>query len=356
MLDAHVEVPRISTPVTKEEEEDQRPTAPTTATTTTTRNPSPTNNKTDTPRTTTATTTTRTNMSCLPRTLEWARIAQFPHVHKVIGIDEAGRGPLAGPVVTAAVWAPTDLKGIIDSKQITKEEERERLYEELMQLQEPHIEWAVAVMDAATIDDINILQATLEGMRLCATALVSIDDENTTISSSLLGLAVPIHPTASIQHQGCYVVRSTNASTRTSSRQSPSKGRRPNPTTSPPNGSTTSPYYALVDGNRVPSHMPCPAESVIKGDGKEYMIAAASIVAKVTRDRLMNDYDKVYPEFNLKQHKGYPTADHRKAVATWGASPIHRRTFAPLKHMTFDEHGRVVVATTTTTVQKERKG
>ncbi len=277
-------------------------------------------------------------MNSLPRTLEWARITQFPHVHKVIGIDEAGRGPLAGPVVTAAVWAPTDLDGIVDSKQITKEEDRERLYEELIQM--PQIEWAVAVMDAASIDTINILQATLEGMRLCATALVMDHDRQnttpTTMSSSALGLTVPIYPTASILHQGCYVVSSTVAASKTSRDSSSKVPQDPKSTKGP------SPYYALVDGNRVPRYMPCPAESVIKGDGKEFMIAAASILAKVTRDRLMNDYDKEYPEFNLKQHKGYPTADHRKAVATWGASPIHRRTFAPLKHMTFDENGNIL--------------
>lgn len=248
---------------------------------------------------------------CLPRTLEAALKTKYPHIQKVIGIDEAGRGPLAGPVVAAAVWAPADLDGIVDSKKITKEEERERLYEELIQM--PNIEWAVAVMDAQRIDEINILQATLEGMRLCATTL-----------SNPNSLSVPVHAAASIEHSGCYIVTSTaNAG---------KEGIAPESQTT----------YALIDGNKVPKDMPCSAESVVKGDGKEFAIAAASIFAKVTRDRLMHAYDSLYPEYNLKQHKGYPTADHMKAVAKFGASPIHRRTFAPLKHMEFDENGKVI--------------
>jgi ribonuclease HII len=112
-----------------------------------------------------------------------------------------------------------------------------------------------------------------------------------------------------------------------------------------PEGETagSSSFYALIDGNKIPKDMPCPAEAVVKGDGKEFMIAAASILAKVTRDRLMHAYDKEYPDYHLKRHKGYPTADHMKAVAKLGASPIHRRTFAPLKHMELDETGKVVL-------------
>ena len=82
--------------------------------------------------------------------------------------------------------------------------------------------------------------------------------------------------------------------------------------------------------------MSCMAEAVIKGDGKEYVIAVASIIAKVTRDRLMHQYDTMYPQYNFQQHKGYPTLAHRNAITQHGISPIHRRTFAPIKHMKFD--------------------
>ena len=88
--------------------------------------------------------------------------------------------------------------------------------------------------------------------------------------------------------------------------------------------------------------MPCDAECIVKGDSKEFCIAAASILAKVTRDRLMRGYNELYPEFELQQHKGYPTAKHMALVRKHGASPIHRRTFAPLKHMSFDEQGRIL--------------
>ena len=88
--------------------------------------------------------------------------------------------------------------------------------------------------------------------------------------------------------------------------------------------------------------MPCPCEFMIKGDGREYSIGAASILAKVTRDRLMHEYDRKYPAFNLKKHKGYGTAAHMSAIREFGATPIHRRTFAPLKHMELDEEGKVV--------------
>lgn len=108
------------------------------------------------------------------------------------------------------------------------------------------------------------------------------------------------------------------------------------------NKPTENSYYALIDGNKVPKEMPCACESLVKGDGREYAIGAASILAKVTRDRLMHEYDKKYPEYNLSQHKGYPTAAHMAAVRKHGASPIHRRTFAPLKHMTFDDDGKVI--------------
>ena len=101
-------------------------------------------------------------------------------------------------------------------------------------------------------------------------------------------------------------------------------------------------YFALIDGNRIPTDMPCKSKAIVKGDSKEYAIAAASILAKVTRDRLMRDYHELWPHYGLQQHKGYPTAAHMQAVNAHGATPIHRRTFRPLKDMTFDEDGKVI--------------
>lgn len=229
---------------------------------------------------------------------------------QVIGVDEAGRGPLAGPVVAAAAIVPTNISGIIDSKKITNEEERERLYEEL--IASPNIKYAVAVISAQRIDEINILQATLEGMRMAVEGVMGIrkvDNEKNNVVSAK-------------RKEVSYIVTG---------------GIDDNDSTSSPSS-----YHALIDGNKVPKDMPCEAEALVKGDGREYSIGAASVLAKVTRDRLMHEYNALYPEYNLSQHKGYPTAAHMSAVSKFGASPIHRRTFAPLKHMEFDKDGKVI--------------
>jgi ribonuclease HII len=245
-------------------------------------------------------------ITCLPRFREGELMEENSNL-QVMGIDEAGRGPLAGPVVAAAIIAPADVAGVIDSKKINTEKAREALYEKLVAM--PNVRWAVSIIDAARIDEINILQATLEGMRMAAQAVM----EPPPIDNKSRAKEV------SVAQMGCYVVSSENSELICA-----------------PNA------YALIDGNRLPKEMPCEAETIVKGDSKEFCIAAASILAKVTRDRLMHGYDALYPEFNLKQHKGYPTAAHMMAVKEHGASPIHRRTFAPLKHMEFDENGKVI--------------
>ncbi len=270
------------------------------------------------PRTTTKTKTEigdakdNTETICLPRTREDA--LKENNYSFIMGIDEAGRGPLCGPVVTAAAIIPTNIAGITDSKQITKEEQREILFDKI--LQSPNLRWAVAVMDAVKIDEINILQATLEGMRICAQAVLQGQVED-----------YPILTEASIQHTGCYIVcGATDAEGKPTTLQS----------------IITEKAYALIDGNRLPKSMPCAAETIVKGDSREFSIAAASILAKVTRDRLMHAYDALYPEYDLKQNKGYPTAFHMKAMRDHGATIIHRRTFAPLKHMEMDENGKII--------------
>ena len=292
----------------------------------------------------------------------------------IMGIDEAGRGPLAGPVVAAAAIIPTDIPGITDSKKITKEDTREELYEEIVS--SPNARWAVAIGDAARVDEVNILQATLECMRNAARGLMELEQfklgsmcivpasESGSTSTDLMrtpadkndsdndkdvkiAKVYPREKEYSSKIHGCYIVcgindangkpmdinGNTNISDDLKSHDLDEETTR-----------TTQSYYALVDGNRLPKEMPCDAEPIIKGDSKEYAIAAASILAKVTRDRLMHEYDALYPEFNLKQHKGYPTAAHMSKVREFGASPIHRRTFAPLKHMSFDDDGRIIVS------------
>jgi ribonuclease HII len=263
-------------------------------------------------------------------------------------IDEAGRGPLAGPVVAAAVIVPSDLVGIMDSKKITKEDDREYLYEQLITME--GIRWAVSIVDAARIDEVNILQATLEGMRSATQAIMGEEVVPITLApkspskGGTEGHTIRvIRTSANVNEQGCYVVCPTNA---LCMEEREKEGRTPQNDLSMSSQvrhfQVREGYFALVDGNRLPRDMPCMAEPMVKGDSKEFSIAAASILAKVTRDRLMHGYDELYPMYNLKQHKGYPTQAHMKAVQEHGASPIHRRTFAPLKHMQFDEDGRIL--------------
>jgi len=292
----------------------------------------------------------------LPRTLETALrnkittgSADDLGIEHVLGVDEAGRGPLAGPVVVAAICldaAAPRIPGIVDSKRITSERGREALYEQI--IMSMGARWAVAVVDAAKIDEINILQATLLGMRLVVETLVIQSSSTTTMTTTAqednLELEYPIRSEACISHTGCYVVCSSNNH---GSARAVAVARKTKEVTKSTkvtddasltasttyNNPINSKFYALIDGNRVPDSMPCPAQAIVKGDGREYCIAAASILAKVTRDRLMHAYDAKYPEYGLKQHKGYPTKAHREAVLAHGASPIHRMTFAPLKHM-----------------------
>ena len=173
------------------------------------------------------------------------------------GMDEAGRGPLAGPVVAAAVIMPLDcvIEGVDDSKQVS-EKKRERLYDEIV---EKAIAYKICLVDEKTIDEINILNATKKAMTEC-----------------VQGLSVR-------------------------------------------------PDVVLVDAVKLALEVP--TKAIIKGDALSYSIAAASILAKVYRDRLMREYDKQYPQYGFAKHKGYGTKDHIEAIRTYGPCPIHRRTF-----------------------------
>jgi ribonuclease HII len=198
----------------------------------------------------------------LPRTYEEKKIKKGYKV--VVGVDEAGRGPLAGPVVAAACFVPlhVHIEGIHDSKKLN-EEQRELLYEKLVN--HPDVKYAVHVNSPQRIDEINILQASLE---------------------SMVKASEQLDPPAD---------------------------------------------FVFVDGNRMPPSIKVEAETVIKGDSKVFSIAAASVIAKVTRDRLMVEYDKKYPMYGLAQHKGYPTVAHMSAISKHGPCEIHRMTFAPLR-------------------------
>lgn len=184
---------------------------------------------------------------------------------RVCGIDEAGRGPLAGPVVAAAVVLPPDIElpGLNDSKKLSAAK-RERLYEALMG--DDRIIKSVAQASVDEIDKLNILRATHLAMRRAAEGL---------------------NPPAD---------------------------------------------FCLIDGLPVPD-FPLPSQNVVKGDARCLCIAAASILAKVTRDRLMQELDHEYPMYGFARHAGYGTAAHLKALREYGITPHHRRSFAPVAQM-----------------------
>lgn len=181
---------------------------------------------------------------------------------KIAGVDEAGRGPLAGPVLVAAVILDPKnyIEGLDDSKRLT-EKRREALYP---QIKERALAWSIVEVDVEEIDRVNILQATMLGMQRAVEQL------------------------------------------------------------------SPAPQIALVDGNRAPA-LACEVRTIVQGDRLEPAISAASILAKVTRDRLMKTLHLHYPCYGFDRHKGYPTAEHRRLLAENGPCAIHRRSFAPVR-------------------------
>ena len=177
----------------------------------------------------------------------------------ICGVDEAGRGPLAGPVCAAAVILPDGavIAGLDDSKKLT-EKKREGLYNII---KETAVAYSVAYGTLEEIESVNILEATYLAM-----------------NRAIEGLSVK-------------------------------------------------PDFALIDGNRVPRGIKIPCETIVKGDSKSMSVAAASVLAKVTRDRLMLEYDKKYPEYNFKKHKGYGTKEHTELIKQYGPCEIHRLSF-----------------------------
>ena len=181
------------------------------------------------------------------------------NVKYICGIDEAGRGPLAGPVVIGAVILPMDslIEGVNDSKKVS-EKKREKVFEEIIS---QAISYNVGIVDQNTIDEINILNATKLGVK-----------------KSIEGLEVK-------------------------------------------------PDLILVDALTNIETFGIPYKSIIKGDAKEYSIAAASIIAKVTRDRMMIEWDKIFPQYGFAKHKGYGTAAHIQALKENGPCMLHRKSF-----------------------------
>lgn len=179
------------------------------------------------------------------------------------GVDEAGRGPLAGEVVAAAVILDPQrpITGLADSKKLS-EKKRDALYQEI---KENALSYAIASASVEEIDQLNILHASMLAM-----------------SRAVEQLSVKAE-------------------------------------------------HALIDGNRVPANLSCTAEAVVKGDARHAAISAASILAKVTRDRGIVKAAETYPGYGFEKHKGYPTAVHLKAIRELGITPLHRRTFGPVK-------------------------
>lgn len=179
--------------------------------------------------------------------------------HCICGVDEAGRGPLAGPVCAAAVILPidADIPGLNDSKKLS-EKKREELFDII---RDTAVAYGIAYGTVEEIEQVNILEATFLAMNRSIAAL------------------------------------------------------------------KVTPDYCLIDGNRVPRNISVACETIVKGDAKSCSIAAASVLAKVTRDRLMTEMDAVYPQYNFKKHKGYGTKEHTELIKKYGPCGIHRLSF-----------------------------
>lgn len=193
---------------------------------------------------------------------------ELKHSGIICGIDEAGRGPWAGPVVAgAAILDPSRLPvelldGLDDSKKL-KAAKREALLARLFECE--GVQLGLGIATVQEVDELNILQATFVAMKRALEDL-------------------------------------------------------PNP-----------PDFALIDGNKIPPHLPCPAEAVIKGDGLSLSIAAASIQAKVARDKMMQELDKIHPGYGWANNAGYGTKQHQEALKQLGITPHHRKSFAPIR-------------------------
>ncbi len=195
--------------------------------------------------------------------------------HKiVIGVDEAGRGPLAGPVVSGAVVITEKIEGVKDSKSLS-EKQREALFNSILNR---CVAFGIGLSTPEEIDKLNILNASLLSMKRAVFSLfINMKNKNMEIPEN---------------------------------------------------------FIVLVDGNRKIKDFPFPQKTIVRGDSKIYEISAASIIAKVVRDRMMCTFAKFYPQYDFCKNKGYPTLAHKKAVKLYGPSPIHRLTFRGVNEQT----------------------
>ena len=191
----------------------------------------------------------------------------YPNAQRIAGVDEVGRGPLVGAVVTAEVILDpaNPIAGLADSKKLS-EKRRLALYDEIT---EKALAWSLGRAEPEEIDQLNILHATMLAMQRAVAGLQIVPD------------------------------------------------------------------FVLIDGNRCPA-LPMPSQAVVKGDSLVQAISAASIIAKVTRDREMTELDLLFPQYGFAQHKGYPTALHMEKLTQHGATPHHRRSFAPVRNALID--------------------
>lgn len=197
----------------------------------------------------------------MPVSLKFEKTYWKSGINFIAGIDEAGRGPLAGPIVAAAVIfsSPVKIPGIDDSKKLSAQKRQELFFK----IQEKALSTGIGIVDHKAIDKINIGKANILAMEKAVANL------------------------------------------------------------------RVRPSFLLLDG-RLKINSGVPQKTIIGGDGICFSIAAASIIAKVTRDKMMDDYHKLYPEYGFIRHKGYGTKEHLKMIAKYGACPIHRRTFSPV--------------------------
>ena len=195
----------------------------------------------------------------------WEQKARSQGFQRIAGIDEAGRGPLAGPVVAAACILPEGalIEGIDDSKKLLPSE-RYKIFQQIQTMAD--VDYGIGIIDTLIIDQINILQATFQAMLVAISRLSQLPD------------------------------------------------------------------YILVDGNKMPTSR-FPGEAIIQGDSRSQSIAAASIIAKETRDQIMATFHEKWPQYGFCSHKGYGTKEHLLAIQKYGPCPIHRMSFEPLKSL-----------------------